>query len=290
MKSSLFIINPVAGNGKGIEYIEKINDEMTKRNQDYDIYISENKKSIGLYLSNLEKKYDAIIGVGGDGTINDIVNNIYNKDIKIGIIPLGSGNDFLRNFDRKFDLNLLLDNLIADNYIEYDIWKANERKFFNVFSVGVDGEILISRNNRKANTKGKYLIMAIKKLIRYRTRDIEVKIDGLKINRKSYLFTVCNGSYFGSGMKIMPGAELNDGELDICIVNHCSKAKILFLFPSIYWGGHLKFKSIVEHYRAKEIEINCREKLPLDLDGEIIGETPVKIQISEEKMKMIKFW
>lgn len=290
MGSTLFIINPVAGNGKGIEYVDKIKSEMIKRNQDFEIYITENKYSIGEYLKENQGKYDSIIGVGGDGTINDIVNNIHPGDIKVGVIPLGSGNDFLRNFEKDFNFTALIDNLIEGNYNEYDLWQANERKFFNVFSVGVDGEILISRSKRKSSTKGKYLIMAVKKLISYRTRNIKVKIDGIKLERKAYLFTVCNGSYFGSGMEIMPKAELDDGHLDVCIVKKCSKVKILFLFPSIYWGGHLRFKSIVEHYKAKEIEIHCDEKLPLDLDGEIIGETPVKIKKVKENLKLIKHW
>lgn len=290
MRDILFIINPVAGNGSGIEYIEKIKKSMKLRDINYEIYISTSKSSIGEYLTNKKGEFSKIVGIGGDGTINDIINYIDINNTILGIVPLGSGNDFLRNFKKEFSFDKMINNIIEEKYEEYDLWEANGRKFINVFSIGVDGEILISRSNRKRSTKGKYLLMALKKLIMYRTKNVVVKIDDKCISRNIYLCSVCNGKFFGSGMEIMPKADLKDGLLDICIINTCMMLKILFLFPSIYWGGHLRFKGIVEHYRGSNIEIITDKEIPLDLDGEIIGSTPAKITKSEKMVKIVKHW
>jgi diacylglycerol kinase family enzyme len=152
--------------------------------------------------------------------------------------------------------------------------------------MGIDGQIVMDTERIKNVFPGPvaYLLSTLKSLMIYRAIKIEIKIDQKRLLRKTLIVAIGNGKYFGGGMKITPHAEIDDGLMDVCIVNHVPKFKLMAIFPSIFKGEHLK-NNEVEYYKCSEVIVESLERyLLLNVDGNIVGTTPAHITLADEKI------
>ncbi len=273
--------------------------ELDRRNIPYDYFFSEyprHPEKIARDIAQSEKeKIAAIIAVGGDGTIHEVMNGLQGYSyIKIGFIPAGSGNDFARGFLIPKDPNRALDFiLIEDSTIGVDAgaYQLNEnekeRLFINNLGVGFDAEVSLAANqsrmkkwfNKLGIGRFTYVVALIKTAITYKPNDVMLTIDHeIKHIPKVWFITISNQTYYGGGMKISPAAKPNDGLLNITVVHQLSKIKLLFIFISVFFGKHTKFKE-VKMLSGKNITINSHEPMKVHTDGEMAGESPVKIKV-----------
>lgn len=284
----LFIINPVAGGGKAKDIIPLIKEIMDKHNREYDMILTkEPKEAIELGAKNSEL-YEIIVAVGGDGTINEVAKGILKSGKgTLGIIPGGTGNDMIKSLGIPSDpieaLEIL--NIGFKKYI--DIGKIDNYSFFNIASVGFDGEVMLNHDKIRKTIKGKssYIIAIIYTLLSYKKKNININIDGEVLNEDIILLAVGNGKYYGGGLKILPMAKIDDGYFHICVISRLSTLKTLFLFPSIFKGNHLKYKKYVKIYKAKSIEIKSEQRLSINIDGEISPEKQM-IQFNMADLKL----
>ena len=214
------------------------------------------------YLND-NKHFDNIILLGGDGTINTLVNNIFDYKLKqsIYIKKNGSGNDFLRSLKTKDEEPQYIMENTLDN--------KKTHHFINGTGIGIDGLIIDFLN--KAKNKGKlgYFISSIKGIFSYVPGPLETIIDGEKHNfKKAYMVVVNNGKFIGGGMQITPKANLNDEMLDVIIVHSLSKFMLLILFSTIYLGQHTKFKKWVFYKKCKSIKATFNTPQICQSDGE----------------------
>lgn len=292
MRKILFIVNPVAGKGSGVGYIKKIQEFMSTSECEYQLKISNRVGNItDLARSGIEEGFTDIVSVGGDGTLVETLNGIdFSKEVTLGVLPCGTGNDFARVLGMPIDFNESM-QVIMDRQIKtIDIGVANDKLFINSCGCGIDSQIVQDAQlvKRRISGPASYLISTIKNLATYRSQKVYIKIDDLEMHRKIILAAICNGKYFGGGMKITPDAEIDDGYLDVCIVNDLSKPKLLALFPSIFRGDHIHIKPTVEMYRAKEITIkNIEGTMITNTDGNITGLTPLYVKLYKEKLSVI---
>lgn len=143
--------------------------------------------------------------------------------------------------------------------------------FLNIASIGFDSEVV--KNTQMIRKRIKlgiaYVIGVLKTLVTFRDKKIKLEIDDILVDKNILLVAVGNGKYYGGGLKILPMAIVEDGYFHVCIVSRPSKIKLLFLFPSIFKGKHIKFKKYVEIVKAKKIKVITEDEIYLNVDGEI---------------------
>lgn len=266
----IFIVNPVSGNGKSIKTIKAIEEYCKITKVNYKI-IYTNKKGEATQIANQFKNDSCttIFSVGGDGTLNEIVNGVVNSNVKLGIIPSGTGNDFYKTF-KDLDVDMI------------DVGLVNDKFFVNVASLGFDAEIAnyantLKKHNINIPNKLIYILSIFKEYFKYKPVDIE--IDGNKKN--TTILTICNAKYYGSGFNIAPKAILDDGMFDIIDVESLNKLEVLGLIKKLIKIQHLESNK-VNFYRTDSLEINSLIPLNCNIDGEIIKDNNFDFSIIKD--------
>lgn len=291
MCNILFIINPTAGGGKTKSLIPIIEEKMKENNINYCIHLTTRPREATKIAEEMVDNYSVIVAVGGDGTVNEVAKGLINKKKGIlGIIPSGTGNDFVRAIGLQIDPVKAIDSIINGRYEKMDIGKINGYSFLNIASIGFDTEVVIHTNSIKKRIKNKtaYIIGIITTLFSYKRRKTKLYIDNYIIDRDMVLLAVGNGSFYGGGLHVLPMAEVNDGYFHLCLVKNISNLKILFLFPSIIKGNHLKYKKYVEIFKAKRVEVKNSQNISLNIDGEIVNiDRDIVFEMDEYKLDII---
>ncbi|WP_160718262.1 diacylglycerol/lipid kinase family protein [Isachenkonia alkalipeptolytica] len=285
MRKILFVINPAAGKGKGLKAIPKIRQRFEKF--DYEIIISKEVNGItALVQEELHKNYTDVIAVGGDGTLGEVINGIIGKDIKVGAIPLGSGNDFIKTLGLSEDFETRLTAIEKGRTEELYVPSVNEHYFINVLGWGVDAEI-IKEKNKNIIREGKlnYLFSTLKMLWIYQPKEATVYIDDKKFTKEVYLVAVGNGQFIGNGMKVCPGGNPREKAFEICVVEKMPLRTLLRHFPKIFKGTHGTVQGI-HLLKGHSIRVRFPEKTVIQEDGTLRQATEILLK-KEKKIEMI---
>ena len=287
----LFIINPAAGKGKAVKIIPVIKALFDERPDDFVIEITKGPgHAAEIAASYAAKGIDRIYSVGGDGTLNEVLNGMAGTDCSLGIIPCGSGNDFIRSIYRVEDVKKALPDIIngTDKYV--DLGRVNGRYFINVASLGFDADVVHNTRLIKKlpfiSGKMAYILGIFTTLIRNKSHTIAASMDGFRISGNHLLIAVANGKYYGGGMMPAPEASLDDGLLDICTVKKTSRIKILRLFPLYIKGQHGSLVE-VDFYKSKKIKIIALEDIALNVDGEISMVRRAQFELIPKGVKIV---
>lgn len=287
--SILFIVNPAAGKSKASKLIPKITSHMENRKIHFKIINTEYPGHAKELASKAkEEGFDMVVAVGGDGTLYEVVNGGVGKDIKIGVIPAGTGNDLAKTLLIPRDTIGALDVIIAGKEKKIDLGKINGHYFINVAGAGFDCDVLVETQKLKKYLSGilAYIVGIFKALINYKPRKMELILDGKKLSEQVFLIAIANGKYYGGGMKVAPDADIQDGYFDICVVKHVSKLTVIKLLKTFVNGEHTKHPR-VDTYKAKTIEIYSEKPFPVNADGEIAGSTPIKMECIPQILTVI---
>ncbi len=239
-----------------------------------------------------------VIAVGGDGTINEVVNGLIeddrpvNPDSVLSVVMRGTGNDFRKSLTGSRSLEADLRALASPRVRRIDVGRMafvdhagapRLRYFNNLTSFGMSGEVdrrvNASRAGRILGGKGAFLLATLQTLATYRNPRVLLRCDDEPFSNQAVrLVIVANGCYAGGGMCFAPGAALEDGWFDVVIFGNLSRGQILRHLPRIYRGTHLDLPG-VQHKRARRIEARSHDTVLLDIDGEAPGRLPVTIEI-----------
>ncbi len=307
MKHIYFIVNPKARNGYCLKIWEKIERLLRAKQITYLAFFTDysgHAKQIAIQIAATHHEDKLIIAVGGDGTIHEVMNGIVNeKQITLGFIPGGSGNDFSRGFEIPTDpeeaLKVIL-QLMRQEGLPIDIGKiitseAAEHYFINNMGAGFDAVISYEVNhspmkalfNKLSLGRLVYAYFLLKNVFTFKTATIDLSIDGKKhILEQTWFVTVSNQPYYGGGMKIAPAAKPDDGLFDITVVHQLSRLKLLLVFISVFWGKHVYFKE-VKTFKGKVVSIQSPIPQYVHADGEHIGYTPLTIQLKAKALGVI---
>lgn len=290
MRKVLIIINPAAGKGQSKNYIATIKARFENTDIQYQIKISNRVGNVTeLAAAGVREGFNEVVAVGGDGTVIEALNGIVGTDTKLGIIPAGTGNDFVRSIGVEREFLEALNVVILGEYEEIDVGVVNDRFFLNVVSFGIDSDVVKTMEKIKNVITGPaaYYVSSIKAISTYKAMKMSINIDGKEYNRKAYLVAIGNGKYFGGGMKITPNASVNSGEFEVCIISNISRMNLIRLLSKANTGNHITEKG-VEVFRGKEITIrSIRDNLAVNADGNLIGPAPAKISIYNNKLKVL---
>lgn len=293
----IFIINPIAGNGRLQDKLEKtIHLELSNKGIDYEVYITKSKDDTRNFAANKcrENVESVLYSCGGDGTLHEIINAAFGyKQVSIGVIPAGSGNDFIKNFTNTAnfsDINLQT----GGKSLELDLIKANGEYTASVLNIGLDADVAFNMNKFKKIPfiKGptRYYLSIFYSLFSKLGKQIAVKLDKDTINGSFLIGVVANGQYYGGGYRCAPKAELNDGVLDLCFVDNISRLKILSLLGSYKKGEHLenpKINKYITYDKIMQAEIKFPGPTNVCMDGDKYIYS--QINISTEK-NALNFW
>jgi diacylglycerol kinase (ATP) len=295
------IVNPAAGAGRTAREWPRIKDIFRAQGLRFDHDQTEAPgHAVELAKEAARKGYETIISVGGDGTIHEIVNGLFeaggNKDARLGIICTGTGSDYARTIGvpRRYEESCRRifspKNITVDlGTIEYsNNGNRKERVFVNFAGMGFDAEIVrrTTRNFKALGSTLSYMMGVFTTLISYRNREIRVVIDGEESVKKACAVVVNNGKYAGGGMFAAPDADLHDGLLNIMEIGDISKADLLRSLPLIYKGTHGKHKKVTLR-TAREIEIHSEHLFNLQADGELLGNLPVRFRVVPSALNII---
>lgn len=272
----VFIINPVAGKGKFYNIIKPKIEECCAKNQlDYEI-ITTSASREGLDIvkrmasTGEEQRFYAC---GGDGTLYEIVNGAYGfKNAQVAVIPLGSGNDFIRLFGTKEDF-LDLDNVVNGVPVSLDVIKCGDEIAINQCSMGLDAEVCARQADFKKlplmSGEGAYVAASLYSLMKKVKNTFTIRIDDGEPITNEYLFCVAaNSRWYGGGFKAAPTAMPDDGMLDLILVrSEVGRLKLLNLLNKYKAGMHLGW-SMTDFVRAKKLTIHSDVPAAVNVDGE----------------------
>jgi diacylglycerol kinase (ATP) len=234
-----------------------------------------------------DSEYEAIIAVGGDGTINEVVSGIGLSGKTMGIIPTGSGNGFARHLGISLFPMVALRTIIQFHTQQIDLMKIGKNKYgANVVGVGFDAAVSWRFKDSKLRGPISYVRIILEEFLNYQSNTYEIDLDGQIFTIESPMVTVANSSQFGNNAIIAPGASVMDGLLDLCIIKPFPKALSIELAGKIM-TGQIKNSKYYEHYQGKKIIIR-QEKAVYQIDGEPIKEKrKIKIAAKSQALKII---
>ncbi|MGE7604620.1 diacylglycerol/lipid kinase family protein [Peribacillus sp. NPDC097675] len=295
-----FIVNPVAGNKGSMIIWEKAEDILISENVSYEVFFTEAKGQALRWTKEIlmqTNQKTRIIAVGGDGTLHEVINGAAAfPHAVIGSIPGGSGNDYVRGVQKTTDLEEALSLFFCDVSKSLDIGqyktKGHTGYFMNSIGIGIDAEITyeVDRSPLKKwfnfLKAGKliYLFIFIRKLFTYKPGPMELTIDGKRRRfEKVWFIVIANQPYFGGGMKISPKSKLDDGIFEVLAVHDLSLLKVLTVFLTVLWGGHLNIKN-VDSFSGNVISVKDFRAAKVQADGENVGMDEVEVRVLKEKI------
>lgn len=290
----LFIVNPAAGKGNTVRVIPEIEKLMEKLSLPYRIEITQAPGHASKIAEQYIKANSTIriYSVGGDGTMNEILQSMVGTGASLGVIPAGTGNDFLKSFCAKTDPVELLPFIVHSDPIPVDVCRFNNRYFLNIASAGFDADVVAMTRHVKRIPfiKGKvaYIGGILLAVINLKKIEADFVIDGSKLHTKTMLLSAfANGRYYGGGMIPAPNAVPDDGLIDICIINDVSRLKLLRFFPRLIKGTHIQMKE-VSIKRCRSLEMKSPKPVHVNMDGELFRFSEAKIEILEKSLNFIK--
>ncbi len=238
---------------------------------DYDLVYTQKQGDAQMYAKASRDKFECVVAVGGDGTINEIVNGLMGGNAKLGIVPIGSGNDFIRAIDIPSSINAALQNLIRMKTQKIDIGKAGDRYFQNGLGIGFDAWVVKRLLEiRKLSGTAMYLYAVIKTIYSYKPPTVHLSYNDINRTEKFYLITVGNGTSLGGGFKLTPDAIIDDGLFDLNIIRNLNKIEIYQNLIGVFSGKHVRLPQVTMD-RSDHVRIESEEGFAAHVDGELLS-------------------
>jgi len=234
-----------------------------------------------------EEGFDVIIGVGGDGTANEIINGIVFKDITLGLLPIGGSNVLARELGIPMNLLEAARVIVRQSRRKIDLGWIDGRYFSMMASCGYDA-YAISRTNlkiKKIIRRYAYLWAGIKDFLGYIPTEIDLVLDNGKVVEKGTFVVVSNTHFYGGTHQMTPFAEIDDGFLDLCIYQGKSQLGLVRFALSMLSKQHLNMKN-VKYYRVRKVELSSVKKTLVQVDGDPIGELPMISKIVPDAIEI----
>lgn len=225
-----------------------------------------------------------LVVVGGDGTLNEVVNGAVGTEAEIAVLPAGTGQDFCRThgIPSRFDdaVRVALDGATRRIDLGRVELAGGSRYFANVGSVGMSGAVARRANGMSKRLGGRatFYYALTREFLAWRNTEVTVRLDGVERRGRMHDVIVANGSQHGGGMKLAPDASQDDGLFDVVLIGDVDKLDFITTSPRLYTGTYLAHPK-VEHLRSASVAVEAAEPLPLEVDGEPIGVTPARFEV-----------
>ena len=290
---SLLIVNPEAGSRSTMKALPDIERLLQARNTEFEFHFTKERGHATELVKQVGSGFDVIVSVGGDGTINEIINGMPDLNKPMGILPIGTGNDFARSCSIKIgDLEAAVETLMAHDVKKVDVGEVNGRRFINVMGLGFEGRANdIGKMLPFLHGTPKYLIAIGGTYLTYKRMPLTVKFNDHVIDEKVFLLSIGNGWNVGGGLQLTPKAKLDDGVFDVGYLQNITRFRILQVFSKLY-DGTIDTVPEVEMYQTKELTIESELPIPAHIDGESFDpvQKEFKVHIIPAAQEIIGNW
>lgn len=270
----IFILNSFTLKTEVEKIKRRIEEYCTRENMEFIIEINSEEVSTESIVAKYRDQKNILLAVGGDGMVNRVLNGIAGTDNILGIIPLGSGNDFYKSVEKD----------LKEYYNTCDLIKINDRHFINVACFGIDADVA----NKKGEVTSKlipksqrYNASLLKTFSQYKCRNLEIEINGETLSGEYTTVAVCNGVYYGNGYKISPNSNPTNGLLDVYVVDKVNKLRMVNLILKMKEGNHLNEKE-VHHYQTNKMIIKSPTSFVANIDGEELFDRRFEIEVLKD--------
>ena len=290
----ILTVNPQGGTKKGPQLLKKLKPIFEASGTD--LFIIEttfagHAKDLANQLDLTE--YDGFIGIGGDGTLHEIINGMLSrpdgKKIPIGIIPGGSGNSYMH--DLKLTNPLKAAKAIIQGNTKFLDTARVEVNHVIKYANNMVGWGLVTDVGNKAEHfrwmgTNRYTILSVMEVFRHKSRSAALIMDDKKIEDEFTFIIACNSMHVGKGMKMAPKARLDDGLIDLIVIRaDVSRTRLLQVLPKLFDGSHIN-EPEVEYYQTSKFSLIPEMDEILNIDGEIMGSTPIKVEMIPKAIEM----
>ena len=265
------ISNPKAGKKKSRKVIEIVKEIFGKRGVDYTLYETQEAGDGTKFAKQAsEEGATDFIVVGGDGTVNEVLNGLKEPEkCRLGIVPAGTGNDFVEAVGIPMDPQEAVLNILDGEALETDYLTFGDVRCMNIGGLGIDVDVLERCRRGKMHGKLKYITSLITSLFTFKGVKVSIEEDGEMKERNTLLVACCNGKQFGGGIPICPAAKSDDGKMDAMIVDCIGgKWKIIKAFLALMKGKVLDLP-ITTHFLCERLRLVPASPCTVQLDGEL---------------------
>ena len=284
-----FIVNPAAGTGFSLSVMRKLEETLSAGRIAYRVFRTEKPGHATEIAAGLASEPDvtAVISVGGDGTAGEVAAGLTGTGKTMGIIPAGTGNDFIKSAGIPMDPSEALKLILEGKARPIDTGTVNDRFFLNVCGTGFDVTVLDYAESLKEKHRGltPYFLGLLKAIFHYKSVELSVTADGEKQNGKYLICSIANGRFIGGGIPICPAADIRDGLLDLVLIRGIRRWQIPFHLPGLMLSKALKFR-ITKHSRVRQVLIEGTD-LRINIDGDIISLSSADFRISPASLNLI---
>jgi len=300
----LVIVNPNAGNGKGGKDWERIAALLIKAGIHFSVRFTERRgHAIMISKESIDQGFRKIVTVGGDGTLNEVLNGAYiqnscnPQEITLGMIPVGTGNDW----GKMFGIPLIYDGAVEiikqGRTMLHDVGVVNytsgeqflTRYFINIAGLGFEAVVVKKANRQKEKGKSNraiYLYNLFSSLISYKHAEVTLFIENQTIKNRIFSINAGNGRYCGGGMRQTPDALPDDGFLDVTVIKEIGRIEIIKNLKILYDGTILSHPK-VDGYRVKNFRVESAQQLMIEADGELLGHIPAEFSVIPAGIKIV---
>lgn len=286
------VANPTAGGGKAGKLIGRADAALRELRVEHEIRVTESPAEMEATARAVAGDGARIVAVlGGDGTISWAANGLVGGDAAMAVLPAGTGDDFAKSLGAgRFDTAVrLLANPKMRRIDVVQVTAGVTRRFFvNIAGAGFDSEVTETANamSSRLGGTGTYIAALIKTLSRFMPAHYELDADGVRLSLDAMLTVVGSGVSYGGGMKVLPDALLDDGYLDVCVVEALSKGAFLRAFPRVFAGAHTSHPK-VRMLRARRVSLEANRKMQVYADGELVGPLPAVFEIQPGALMVV---
>lgn len=281
------ILNPTSAGGKTMKLLPAIVERFGKCGRQHDVYVTSHAGETPVVARQmLGQGHTTLVAVGGDGTINEVASVLLEQSspAALGIIPSGSGSDFVRTLRLSKDIDQAVQVVVNRKTERIDAglltFDDGSKKFFvNVAGLGFDAVVAeYALTSRMPGSTLPYLVSAVKAMRVYKNMSMRIESAERNFEGRAASVLFANAQYFAGGMKIAPMASLTDGKLDVAILGDLSPAEMLRAVPSVFRGKHVTHPKFT-HFTSTSLRVTTERPARVQADGELMDYTPVTIDI-----------
>ena len=284
-----FIYNPFSGENAILKELDVIVDMYQQKGLQIVPYRIQKGKSLGEALDIIDDSYNHILVAGGDGTVDNVVNAMMERNINLplAILPVGTANDFAKFIKLPKKVSEAVEKILSSEPMLVDVGKINKKYFINVASTGLFTDISQKTDTNLKNTIGKlaYYLKGIEELPNFRKLKVKLTSEEMNYEGEMYLMLVFNGQTAGN-LKLATRADVCDGYLDVIVIKAVQLYEVLPLFFKILKNEHLDSNKVL-YFKTKKITIESEEDIVVDIDGEPGPGFPLTVECVQGGIKLL---
>jgi diacylglycerol kinase (ATP) len=286
------VANPAAGHGRAGRLIGKVTTALHRLRLPHEIRVSESGPDVERLARDAGEGGARIVAaLGGDGTVSLAANGILGTGAALAVLPAGTGDDFAKGIGAG-KLDTAVELLANPKTVDLDVIEvttgAAKRTFLNIAGAGFDSEVNETANGMtvKLGATGTYVVALLKTLSRFSPASFSIQVDDERMELDAMLVEVGSGRWTGGGMKVLPNAIMNDGLLDVCIVEALSKPAFLRAFPRVFVGSHTTHPKVRMRTGSK-VQVEANRRVLVFADGELVGSLPAIFEVRPAALPVV---